>query len=260
MRAVFRVAYRTAGVAGITLGDLAGMELARLASPRDESEAVTRRWMRLYGRQILRLLGGRVETGLPKGDYLPGRDASGKGRIFVMNHRSMLDIYVYLAHVEAFALSRGDLANWPIIGAAARRVGTVFVDRESKSSGRAAVAAMSEAVRNGKGVLVFPEGTTFAGDEVQPFRAGAFVAAARTKAQIVPLGVAYEREDACFVEDSFLEHWKKLGGMKVVRLALEHGEPIAPGDPEETRKMAHEAVQALVHQARARLNGTARAE
>jgi len=252
--AVLRMAYKTAGVAGITLGDLAGMELARLASPRGESEAVTRRWMRRYGRQILRLLGGRVETPLERGDYLPGRDASGKGRIFVMNHRSMLDVYVYLAHVEAFALSRGDLAGWPVIGLAARRVGTVFVDRQSRSSGSAAVGAMVEAVRSGKGVIVFPEGTTFAGDEVRPFRAGAFVAAARAKAEVVPLGVAYERDDACFVEDSFLEHWRKLGGMREVRLALEHGDPIPPGDPEDAKKRAHEAVQALVHKARARLD------
>lgn len=248
------MAYKTAGVAGITLGDLAGMELDRLASPRGDGEAVTRKWMLRYGRHILGLLGGQVESSLAEGDFLAGRDASGKGRIFVMNHRSMLDIYVYLSRVEAYALSRGDLASWPVIGLAARRVGTVFVDRQSKQSGSAAVAAMVGAVNAGKGVIVFPEGTTFAGDEVRPFRAGAFVAAARAKAELVPLGVAYAREDACFVEDTFLEHWKKLGGMKVVSLALEPGEPIAPGDPEETKDKVHRAVQALVHKARARLD------
>ncbi|HEY3449666.1 MAG TPA: lysophospholipid acyltransferase family protein [Myxococcales bacterium] len=237
------------------MSDLAAMELARLASPKGERGAVTRRWMRRYGRQILRLLGGRVETPLDEGDYLPGRDASGKGRIFVMNHRSMLDIYVYLSHVEAFALSRGDLAGWPVIGTAARRVGTVFVDRQSKSSGSAAVAALVQAARAGKGIIVFPEGTTFGGDEVRPFRSGAFVAAARAKVEIVPLGVAYERDEACFVEDTFLEHWKKLGAMREVRVALEPGEPIVPGgDPEDVKKAAHAAVQALVHKARARLN------
>lgn len=248
------MAYRTAGVAGITLGDLAFMELTRLAAPGRKAPEITRGWMRRYGRHVLRLLGARVRTSLPPGEYLAGRDESGKGRVFVMNHRSMLDIYVYLAHVEAFALSRADLAGWPIIGTAARRVGTVFVDRQDRKSGSAAVSAMVEALRSGKGIVVFPEGTTFAGDEVRPFRTGAFVAAARAKAQIVPVGLAYERDDACFVEDTFLEHWKKLGGMREVHLALEFGEPFAvDGEPEAAKERAHAAVQALVHKARARL-------
>jgi len=248
------MAYKTAGVAGITLSDLAAMELARWGASHGRHGEITRGWMRRYGRHILRLLGAHVKTSLARGDYLRGCDAEGKGRLFVMNHRSMLDIYVYLAHVEAFALSRADLAGWPIIGTAARRVGTVFVDREDRKSGSAAVSAMVEALRAGKGILVFPEGTTFAGDEVRAFRAGAFVAAARAKAEIVPAGVAYERDDACFTDATFLEHWKKLGGMREIHLALEFGEPFRPeGDPEAAKVRAHEQVQALVHAARKRL-------
>ncbi|MBI5543664.1 MAG: 1-acyl-sn-glycerol-3-phosphate acyltransferase [Deltaproteobacteria bacterium] len=252
-----RFSLRTMSVIGCTVADFAGMELTRLVSPSRESTEVTRRWMRRYGRQVLRLLGGRVLSPFRPGSFLPGQDASGVGRVFVMNHRSMLDVFVYLSFVEANALSRGDLAGWPIIGPVARRVGTVFVDRQDKASGSAAVAAMTEALRGGRGILVFPEGTTFLGDEVRPFRAGAFVAAERARAEVVPLGIAYQSEAACYGDESFGAHWRRLGSMPEVLLALEPGEPILPdADPEKLKEQTRDAVQALVRRARARLEAS----
>lgn len=252
---MLRTIFKTLGLAAVTLGDLAAMELDRLLRPASESRDVTRRWMLRYGRHALRVLGGEVSTPLAYGESLRGTDASGLGRLFVVNHRSMLDVYVYLAYVEAFALSRADLAHWPFIGIAARRVGTVFVDRSDRSSGSAAVAAMAGALRAGKGILVYPEGTTYEGDEVRPFRAGAFVAAARAGAEVVPLGLAYADPNACYTDHVFIDHWKKMGAMKRVRVALEPGAPLPPeSDPERLKQSAHAAVQALVHKARARLS------
>ena len=128
--------------------------------------------MQRYGKGLLRLYGMEVRPAAPSSARAsaayPGRDARGRGRVFVMNHRSLLDIFVTLAFIEATIVSRADLARWPVIGVAARRVGTLFVDRTSKQSGSAAVNAMCGAVERGRGVMVYPEGTTFVGDEVTP--------------------------------------------------------------------------------------------
>ncbi len=248
------VALRTFGLAVLTLTYLVALQLRVWTSPRAGRPALVRRWMHRYGRHALSLLGGRATASVPWGTLVPGADGRGVGRVFVLNHRSMLDIFVYLSFLDAKALSRADLAGWPIIGLAARTVGTVFVDRSSRRSGHAAVQAMAGALAEGRGILVFPEGTTFAGDEVRPFRNGAFVAAVRAGAQVVPVGLAYESERACFVDESFPAHWKRIGSMGRIRVGVEVGEPLAPGDdPDALRSLAQARVQELVRRARARL-------
>ena len=57
---------------------------------------------------------------------------------------------------------------------------------------------MRERLRRGITVGVFPEGTTFPDDEVREFQAGAFVAVAREKGIVLPVGIAYERADSIY--------------------------------------------------------------
>jgi 1-acyl-sn-glycerol-3-phosphate acyltransferase len=252
-----RVLFRTAALLAVTLVLLPGMEVHRLFASRARQGPVTRLWMRRYGRAVVSLMGARIACSLGRGAFLPGCDERGVGRVFAMNHRSMLDVFVYLSLFEASALSRADLAHWPVIGLAARRVGTLFVDRANRSSGAAAVATMSGALSQGRGILVFPEGTTFTDDEVRPFRGGAFVAAQRAGAEVVPVGIAYESSACCFGDEDFPPHWKRLAGMKRINLAVEIGEPILPaGDPDALREAAQQAVQGLVRRARAKLGGS----
>jgi 1-acyl-sn-glycerol-3-phosphate acyltransferase len=170
-----------------------------------------------------------------------------------MNHRSMLDIFVDLAFIEANTVSRADLAGWPVIGLAARRVGTLFVDRSDKRSGAAVINAMIAGLQMGRGVMVYPEGTTFAGDEVRPFRAGAFLAAMRAGAEIVPVGIAYGGADSSYLQESFPAHYRRVAGSPVTRIGLVAGEPFrAEGtEVEAIQERARAEVQALVHRARA---------
>ncbi|MFO0762126.1 MAG: lysophospholipid acyltransferase family protein [Byssovorax sp.] len=253
-----RMLGRSAGFVGWTFGLLACLEAdLRTSLPTDE-KPVTYKWMERYGEGLLRIFGLRVHADGPflgEGLAYPCKDGEGRGRIFVMNHRSMLDIFVNLAFVQANSVSRADLAGWPVIGLAARKVGTLFVDRSSKESGAAVIHAMCKGVERGVGVLVYPEGTTFAGDEVRPFRPGAFVAAHRTGAEVVPLGIAYGGESASYVEEPFAAHYRRISGSKETAVALVAGEPIRGphASLEGLRDEAHARVQALVHRARARL-------
>ena len=198
-----RAPARTAGFVGLTFALLAGFEAERALAPDDRArDDVTYKWMQRYGLGLLGLYGLEVSArrgpgGRGRGRALrPPATRMGRGRLFVMNHRSMLDIFVNLAFLEANIVSRADLSGWPVIGLAARRVGTLFVDRSSKQSGAAVINAMCTAVERGRAVMVYPEGTTFAGDELRPFRPGVFLAAQRTGAEIVPVGIAYEGDAA----------------------------------------------------------------
>jgi 1-acyl-sn-glycerol-3-phosphate acyltransferase len=253
-----RASARTAGFVGLTFSLLACLEADLRASPPSRHVAITYKWMGRYGHGLLRLYGLEVTASGPhleRGEIYPACDDRGVGRIFVMNHRSMLDIIVDLAFVEANAVSRADLADWPVIGLAARRVGTLFVERGDKRSGSAVISAMVAGVEQGRGVLVYPEGTTFAGDEVRPFRAGAFLAAQRAGAEIVPVGIAYGGDGASFLEESFPAHYRRVASSPRTRIGLVAGEPFRAesADVEAIQRRAHAEVQMLVHRARAAL-------
>jgi 1-acyl-sn-glycerol-3-phosphate acyltransferase len=267
-----RFPLRTAGFVGLTFGMYGLLEVDTALSSATDREVVLHTWMRRYGRALLKLYGLDVRTsglfqGAPAGGraggagdpacagYYPGRDSAGLGRLFVMNHRSALDVMITLAFFEATVVSRADLAGWPVIGMAARRVGTLFVDRSSKRSGTAVVQAMCSALQGGRGVMVYPEGTTFSGDEVRPFRAGGFTAACRVGAEIVPVGLVYGGADSSYVDESFTAHMARVSRARRIPVALEVGSPIITvgQDVGAARDEAHRAVQALVHRARARL-------
>lgn len=264
-----RLSARAAAAAGSTAAMYGAFEMEAALAGASDRDAILRKWVLRYGRLQLRLFGVEVLASGPHldaGEAYPGSsppasgtDERGKGRLFVMNHRSMLDILVSLAFLDARIVSRGDLARWPVVGYLAKRIGTLFVDRESTVSGARVAGAMVRAVEAGLGVLVFPEGTTHAGDEVRPFRPGAFVVSRRTGAEIVPVGLAYEGEHANWGDEGFPAHARRIGGAPRTRVALVAGDPIAPGDREASaiQAEAHAAVQSLVHRARATLRDRA---
>jgi 1-acyl-sn-glycerol-3-phosphate acyltransferase len=183
----------------------------------------------------------------------------GRGHLVVANHRSTADILLLLRAFGGCMVSRADLAKWPLVGIAARSVGTVFVDRSDVVSGANTVRAIRDRLRGGDAVIVFPEGTTFLGDEVRPFRAGAFVAALRSGADVVPVGIAYARDSgAAFVNESFPAHLARMAAAAPSEVALNIGAPIAieaTAHAAQLRDRAQDEVARLVAEARRLVDG-----
>jgi len=149
-----------------------------------------------------------------------------------------------------------------LLGWSAKRVGTLFVDRESRRSGASVLRAVDNALKAGEGVVMFPEGTSFPGDEVHEFRPGAFNAARRAGAEIVPMGIAYGDEAAYYYQEAFPAHAKRVGSLSQLPVAIEVGDPLNTTNlsPVEVIELARTQVQELVHQARARLNEDCKVE
>lgn len=258
-----RLASRAAAAAAFTTWTLARFEatcrLRGLDGTAREDFALST--MRVFGEGLVRIFGiDLVTEGLGPDAYLPGMDAGGRGRVFFANHRSGLDILITLQTVAGRHVSRADLATWPLVGTVANRAGILFVDRTSKRSSAQVMRKMIECVETGKGVIIFPEGTTFVGDEVRPLKAGAFSVARRTGAELVPIGIAYEGDAFASAEGPFGEHMKKVASVPRVRASLVAGAPFVLPPLEGTRaehdpagEIARERLQATVDRARALL-------
>lgn len=88
-------------------------------------------------------------------------------RIYVGNHVSYLDILLLMAvNPKVAFLAKKEVRSWPILGIAAVRVGTLFVDRESKHDREKLRQQLGEQLLQNKSQLViFPSGTTTLNEE-----------------------------------------------------------------------------------------------
>ena len=241
-----RAMVRGAAFGAYAAATLGLYELQRRLTAEADQQALQEGTKRRLCRDVLRLLAvdAHLEGPVPVG---PGP------RLIVANHRSALDIAVILSWLGGTILSRADLRTWPVLGRLAWRGGTIFVDREDRASGARAIRAMRRELKAGGSVVVFPEGTTFAGDTVRPFRAGAFVAAKGLDVELVPVGLAYAPGSE-YVQSSFVEHVGAVAARSSNRVAA----VVGPGFHVDasTSAVAEECqrrVQALVDVARTRV-------
>lgn len=248
-----RQAARASGFIGLTAAMLPPF-LARMASTgAAERAAVRDAWVGRWARALLRLFAVEVVV---DGVVPPPTQGRGRGRLVVTNHRSAIDIGVVLSTFGGTMVSRADLASWPVIGAAARAVGTVFVDRSSAKSGAATIRTIQKLLEDGETINLFPEGTTFEGDEVRPFHGGAFVSAVRAEAEILPIGIAYPKSSgAAFFNEKFPQHLARMARSRGTRMVVAVGTPFIARRADratDVTKRAQAEVAALVAQARER--------
>jgi 1-acyl-sn-glycerol-3-phosphate acyltransferase len=244
---------RASGFVGVTAMMLPPF-VARMAATRDEErDAVRDAWVGRWARTLLGLFSVEVVI---EGVIPPPTRGRGRGRLVVVNHRSAIDIGIVLATFGGTMVSRADLATWPVLGAAARAVGTVFVNRASAESGAATIRAVQKHLAAGQTINLFPEGTTFDGDVVRPFHGGAFVSAVRAEAEILPVGIAYPRgSGAAFLNESFGEHLARMARSGATRMVVAVGAPFVARRSDraaQIKERAHDEVAALVTRARAR--------
>lgn len=214
--------------------------------PATKREQVFQGYLPYWARSLVRSCGGDVT--LTPESKVPEHT---RARLIVSNHRSPFDIGVLLGIFGGHALSRADLESWPVLGLAARRAGTIFVDRQSAGSGASAIRAIRQRLRTGASILVFPEGSTFAGDEVQPFKPGAFSALRGLEVEIVPVGLAYDH-GAEYVNETFVGHVLRVTKRARTRCVVHIGTPrLADGRAAQLASSLQEEVQDLVHRARA---------
>ncbi len=153
--------------------------------------------------------------------------------LLAANHISWLDITALHAARYCRFVSKADVKRWPLIGTLAAGVGTLFIERESRRDAMRVVHHMTESLRAGDVLAVFPEGTTSDGVKLLPFHANLLQAAIAADAPVMPVALRFvdtatgERSAApCYIGDDTLmgSVWRTLTapGISVV---ITFGEP-----------------------------------
>ena len=156
--------------------------------------------------------------------------------LYAAKHQSMFETteLALLLHGPAVVLKR-ELARIPLWGWAARRYGSIVVDREASAGALRGMMREAEAARaSGRSVVIFPEGTRVAPGEQPPLKPG-FAGLYRALAMpTVPVAVDSGRL------------LPRRGVKRPGVITFRFGEPIAPGLPRrEVEAKVHAAINVL---------------
>jgi len=112
--------------------------------------------------------------------------------IFMSNHVSTFDIQALFAAIPGPVrmLAKRELSRVPILGWSMWMAGFIFIDRAKRSEAMSSLAKAGAAVRAGKSIVIFPEGTRGDGQSLLPFKRGGFQLALEAGVPVVPVGIA----------------------------------------------------------------------
>ena len=120
-----------------------------------------------------------------------GQPAPTGPMLLVANHISWVDITALHAARFCRFVSKADVKQWPLIGALASGVGTLFIERESRRDAMRVVQHMAQSLRDGDVLAIFPEGTTSDGTGLRHFHANLFQAAIAADAPVQPVALSF---------------------------------------------------------------------
>jgi len=149
--------------------------------------------------------------------------------IFVGNHISYLDVPVLLfCYSEISFVCKKEVKSWPIVGAAAVKMQTIFVERDnsiSRSSAKNQIA--TSLIENNQKIAIFPSGTTSMGIS-ERWKKGVFEIAEKNAILIQPFRVRYDplRVAAYIDQDNFIRHLYQLFNCKKIDVSIEFHEPV----------------------------------
>lgn len=170
----------------ITILCSTGVIVMTMFDPKGDSPLL---FTKLWGQALLKCIG--VE---PKIHGLENLEPH-RPYIYAANHQSAYDIFVLLAVLppKIRFLAKKELFSIPLFGQALKKAGSLPVDRSNRQAAMKSVEAAALAVRNGRSIIIFPEGTRSETAEMLPFKKGGFVLAIKSGQPLVPVSISGAR-------------------------------------------------------------------
>ncbi len=201
------------------------------------------RWLHRSSRRALRVFAVQIVADGPR----PGTG------LLVSNHLSYLDILILSALVPAVFVAKSEIRSWPVFGWFGRLAGTLFVERARRNDVGRMSAEIRAVLAGGQLVVLFPEGTSWNGRELLPFRSSLLEPVVGSPYPLFIAAIGYTLADGCVENDVcywgdmvFLPHLLRLMGRKQVLAQVRFaaiGERAA--DRKELARQLHRAVSEL---------------
>ena len=120
---------------------------------------------RLWHKGVCRILGLKV--------IIQGTACTDRQVIFVSNHMSYLDIPVIGSVLKVSFVAKSEVAKWPVFGFLSKLQQTAFVSRSKSTLGNDK-NNLETMLKDGRSMVIFPEGTSTDGRSVVPFKSSLF--------------------------------------------------------------------------------------
>ncbi len=132
-----------------------------------------------------------------------------KQYILIANHPSAFEDVGVPALFPVYCLAKVQVKDWFIAGRISQAAGTLYLEREDKSSRTAARSLILDELAQGKNICVYPEGGCIR-RRLSPFLYGIFELSLESGVPIVPVFLQYEaQEDFEWLEESLpLKIWQ----------------------------------------------------
>jgi 1-acyl-sn-glycerol-3-phosphate acyltransferase len=112
--------------------------------------------------------------------------------ILAANHQGAADILIVLAFLPIgfrFAIKK-ELFKTPFFGWYLKKAGYFSIDRDVVLSAYRTLETITDILKDGESVLIFPEGTRTRSGELGKFKRGSLLAALKSGAPIVPIAIS----------------------------------------------------------------------
>lgn len=168
------------------------------------------------------------------------------GSLVVANHVSWLDIVVLLASSPVRLVAKGEVGGWPAIGLLTKLSGAIFIDRSRPKTLPGTVAEVAAALKAGRTVAAFPEGTTHCGTSQGRFRPALFQAAVDAGAPVVPASIIYDTTAAAFIgDDTLWDSLRRVAALRSLTVTLVTAPALRPAAAANRKILARAAQSSL---------------
>lgn len=139
----------------------------------------------IWGRGCLVIAGLRLKV--EGAENIPAHGPA----IYVSNHQSNFDIPILYAGlpIQFRWMAKQELFRVPLFGLAMKRSGYIPIDRSNPRKAMHSLNLAAQKIKAGSSVIIFPEGTRSPNGQVQTFKKGALVIAAKAQVPIVPVAI-----------------------------------------------------------------------
>ncbi len=177
--------------------------------------------------------------------------------LIVSNHMSYIDIMLLSSIIPCVFVTSVDMQETPFLGPMAEMGGSIFVERRNRGQIDRDIGVMSQTLRDGLNVVVYPEGTSTDGQKLLPFKKSLLMSAVESGRDILPIALKYVEingqpfspvvaDNVCWYgEMTFAPHLLGVMGLTNLKVHIEFLKPIRVSKDSTRRDLSELAFDAI---------------